>query len=96
MPGEAGSTVIVTVDGIEEAHFPLNTDTEHTIKTEKGINYLEIKDGSASITDANCPDKLCVHQRSISKKGETLVCLPHKVIVSISSDTDTEIDGIAQ
>lgn len=96
MPGKPGNTVIVTVDGKEESHFPLDTDRDYTIKTEKGTNHLEIRDGSASITDADCPDKLCVHQRSIRKKGETLVCLPHKIIVSISSDTDTDIDSIAR
>ena len=102
MPGKAGNTVVVTVDNKEEARFPLDTDREYTIKTKKGVNYLKISGGLASITDADCPDKLCVHQRSIQKKGETLVCLPHKVVVSISSDSsnpsdnDAEIDGIAQ
>ena len=96
MPGKEGTTAIVTVDGREEARFPLGTDSDYTIKTKKGTNHLEIREGSASITDADCPDKLCVHQHSIHKKGETLVCLPHKVIISISSDTDAEIDGIAQ
>lgn len=95
LPGKAGSTVIVTVDGTEEARFPLQEDTEYTIQTEKGINYLKIKDGTASITDADCPDKLCVHQHPISKKGETLVCLPHKVIISVSSDNAAEFDSIA-
>ena len=96
MPGTTDSTVIVTVDGKEEALFPLNTDKDYTIKTEKGTNHLEIRDGSASITDADCPDKLCVRQHSIHRKGEALVCLPHKVVVSISSDKDSVIDGIAQ
>lgn len=96
MPGKAGSTVVITVDGREETRLPLDTDTDYTIETNKGTNHLEIRKGFASITDADCPDKLCVHQRAIRKKGETLVCLPHKVIVSISSDKAAEIDSISQ
>lgn len=94
-----GSYVIVTVDGTQKAAFPLSEDTTYTIKgAHHGTNRLVIKDGSASITEADCPDKLCVNQKAIQKEGETLVCLPHKVIVSISSSDPSDrgkLDGVA-
>lgn len=92
-----GAYVEITVDSKHINTLPLSKDTTLTIKgTNNGTNILTIKDGIASITDADCPDKLCVKQKSISKEGETLVCLPHKVVVSISSDEKNELDGIAQ
>ena len=91
-----GDIVQVSVDGSVVKTFPLNQNTSYTIQTEaEKENILEIKDGYARITTANCPDKLCVHQRKISKQGETLVCLPHKVVVSIISSKKATLDGVA-
>ena len=40
----------------------------------------------------NCPDKICVNHAAISKKGETIVCLPHKVVVEVVDENGTQ-DG---
>ena len=43
------------------------------------------------MTDANCPDKYCVHQNPIHSAGEVIVCLPNKLVVEITgkqSDVD--------
>ena len=79
-PGEA---VVVTVAGEEYATYPLNEEREVVIETENGRNVLTIKDGYADITEATCPDGLCERQRKINKSGETLVCLPNKVTVTV-------------
>jgi len=91
-----GSLVQVTVDGTATHTFPLDTDQTYTIRTEGGYNVLKIKGGFASIAAADCPDKLCVHQKKISKQGETLVCLPHKTIVSVISQKKATLDGVAR
>lgn len=93
-----GDTVQITVDGKLTKTLPLNHTATYTIQTESGKNILQIRNGFASITDADCPDKLCVHQEKISKQGQTLVCLPHKVIVSISSSgrQKEKLDGVAR
>lgn len=94
---QTGSFVQITVDNNNTKTFALNKDTVYTIHTENGEkNVLEIKNGSAQIISADCPDKLCVHQKKISKQGETLVCLPHKVVVSVISKEKSKFDGIAQ
>ena len=46
-------------------------------------NILVIKDGRADMTDADCPDRICVNHRPVSQEGETIVCLPHKVVVEV-------------
>lgn len=94
---ENGDIVQVSVDSKVTKTFPLHSDTTYTIQTQDGgSNILQIKDGYASIQEANCPDKLCVHQKKISNQGETLVCLPHKIVVSIVSSKKATLDGIAQ
>ena len=45
--------------------------------------------------DANCPDKICEGHNKISYKGETIVCLPHKVVIEIVADEATyELDAV--
>ncbi len=83
-----GNTVEISVDGNTIKTFDLNTDTKYEIKTGGNINTLVIEDGMAYVEFANCPDKICQHHRKISNVGETIVCLPHKVVISIESKTD--------
>ena len=54
-----------------------------TIGEDDFENIIIIKDGKASMAKADCPDKICVNHAAISKKGETIVCLPHKVVVEV-------------
>ncbi len=84
-----GKYVTVLLDGTEKYRYNLNDDREFTVNSgENGenINRIVIKDGYAFISEADCPDKICVNHRKISKAGETIVCLPHKAVVSIVSE----------
>ena len=79
-----GGYVQITVDGKSYKTLALNQNTTITITTpDGGTNLLTIRDGYADMTEADCPDKLCVSQTRISHKGETIVCLPHKIVVKI-------------
>lgn len=95
---DTGDKVIVTVNSVEYGVYPLNENQEIPIKIDGVVtNYLVIEDGYADVTDANCPDKLCVNMKSISKEGESIVCLPNKVIVEIESkNSQSELDVMAQ
>ena len=64
--------------------FDLSQDTTYTISSEpQGMNVLNIQDGTVWISEADCPNQDCVKQGKISMNGEMLVCLPHRVTVSI-------------
>ena len=78
-----GNLVKVTIDNEIKDCYNFSEDGEYTIISGKNTNVLVIKDGTAFIKSADCPDKICVHHRPISKVGETIVCLPHKVVVEI-------------
>ena len=55
---------------------------------------MKIKDGEADMISADCPDKLCVHQKAISKDGESIICLPNQVVVEIESSESSEYDAV--
>ncbi len=78
---EEGAGVTVKVDGIKVAEYSLTADGTYPLNG--GTNILVIENGKAYLTDANCPDKLCVHQGKISRTGETITCLPNKLTVTV-------------
>ena len=87
-----GGTVTVTVAGKKIFQYPLDKDFETEIVTENGKNTLVIKDGFADVTSADCHGNDCVHQKRISKNGEIIVCLPHQLVIEITSFEEGEND----
>lgn len=86
--------VAVTVDGTLYGTYPLDTDMEEKIEQKDGsYNLLIIKDGKADVTDASCRDKICVDHRPIDKNGESIVCLPNKVVASVENGSESEVDS---
>lgn len=93
LSGHKGSTVQVRVDGEVIETFSLSEDRTYEITgIDGGKNILIIENGEAWMDDADCPDKLCVNMGKISKSGQSVVCLPHKVVVEISDDQGGDID----
>lgn len=92
--GKGAGSVTVKVEGEITGVYSLAED--QTIKINGGTNILQIKNGYADMIEADCPDKLCVKQKSISKSGENIICLPNKVVVTIDSSENSEFDAVAQ
>ena len=82
--GRPAVLVSVSVDGTEIMTLDLNRNDDIVIESGNGqTNHLIIEDGKAFLTEASCPDKLCVRQGAISETGQSIVCLPNRVIVTI-------------
>lgn len=78
-----GKQVVITVDGEVFGTYSISTDQEIEVKTERGVNIVAIFDGKVSVTAADCPDKYCVSHVAVNETGETVVCLPHRMIVEV-------------
>ena len=88
-----GDTVKITVDGKSEGVYLLSDDTVVDIRTgenESQLNRLIIKDGKAYVESATCPDGICVNHRPIFRDGESIVCLPNKVVVSVITQNSSD------
>lgn len=82
-----GVLVRVSINGETAAEYSLSDDGEYSLNG--GTNILVISDGEAYISEASCPDGLCVNQGRVSRSGERIVCLPNRVIVEIvGGDSD--------
>ena len=91
--GKRGAYVTVTCDGEKYGTYNLSKDRVVEIKNGDFINVLQIKDGQASVIEANCPNKDCMHFKAIDKSGETICCLPHRVTIMVESKEEPEIDA---
>lgn len=94
--GEDAKFAVITVNGADYMSLSLNTDTTVRIpESGDSYNIVTIKNGTVQISEADCPDKICVNHSSISRVGETIICLPHKLSIMITGNSDTEetIDG---
>lgn len=93
---QKGNYVVVIKDGTETEKYPLSEELSVDISSsENGINRLTIKNGEAKIIFANCRDLICVNHKGISKVGETIVCLPHKLVIKIVNESSNSLDMTA-
>lgn len=71
----------------------LNKDNIIRVSGKIGTVEISVSNAALSITDVDCPLRLCQKQGSISGGGSALVCVPNQVMVRISGG-DADIDGV--
>ena len=87
------AVAVVTVDGVEYGRYPLSEDHTETILFDDGsYNCFTIQDGYVSMSEASCPDQICVHHSPVHQNKETIVCLPDKVVITIENGEESGID----
>ncbi len=92
-----GSRIEITVNDRRWGTYNLSEDQKIPIVIDgEEINTVVISEGEAYMLNATCPDRLCIHQGRIRKRGQSIVCLPHKVIVMVTDGEESSIDSMAQ
>ncbi len=95
---ESGAYACVSINGRARPDMKFLLSEDASIELTGyggGKNVLRIKDGYAFISYADCPDKLCQKQKKIKKSGESIVCLPHRIVISISGGVKDGLDATA-
>lgn len=94
---EAQNLVSIQQNGEEIYEIDLNTvKTPYFLEIEgdNGIyNVVKVQAGQISISEANCPDQICVLRGDSDGSGGPIVCLPHKIIIRFSGEIYDEISG---
>ncbi|MBP5750331.1 MAG: NusG domain II-containing protein [Firmicutes bacterium] len=90
-----GSFVRVTADGNVWGTYALAEDRTVEISTVYGTNVLRIEGGHVWMDRADCPNHDCVEKGSISKTGQIILCLPHKLSVTIVNEGEEAPDAIS-
>lgn len=87
----------ISIDGILYKTIKLNSNTNEVIPVENkyGRNIIYIHDGKVKMTEADCPDKVCLKSGYIEKPGQTIVCLPHRLVIEIKGENKAETDDLS-
>lgn len=86
---EEGSFAVVKINASETARYPLSENITTEIlsgENNEFSNTLVIENGKVRVSSANCPDKICAGHKAVSYTGESIVCLPHKLVIEIKGD----------
>lgn len=84
--------VEIQADGKFYGQYLLEEEQKITINE---TNEIEITDGSVEVIWADCPDQVCVNHKAISRKGESIICLPNQVVISIVDGEESGLDAVA-
>ena len=76
--------------------LPLWEEQTLTISNPNGgYNTVVIEQGTVSVTEANCPDGVCVNHGPTSQTADPIVCLPNRLVVQVITQTPDELDGVS-
>lgn len=91
---KSGNIVVIYHDGNVIGHYALSSDREIQIKDKSGniTNIVCIRDSQVYMKEADCPDQICVNQGRKSLDGESITCLPNRVVVEVKGNDRSDID----
>lgn len=94
----ASKKVVITVDGkiYKEVELKENTHLDIDINTQYGDNEVHIENGEVQMFESDCKDKICMKMGKISLTGDSIICLPNRLMVKIVEDkpSDESLDMI--
>jgi len=94
-PGGEGGWAVVTRGGEEIGRYPLSEEITVTLG-EEDWNVLRVSGGAVWVEQANCGDRTCVRTGEISRKGESIVCLPHRLVITVVGAESGGFDAVAR
>ena len=84
--GAPSPTARITRDGMlleEIALEKVDEPYSFTLEDGSGSNTVQVEKGRIRISEADCPDQICVNQGWISGGAVPIVCLPHRLMIEI-------------
>ena len=88
-----GALVHVEINGVTVASYPLSKNG--TFVLNGGTNTLIIENGTARLVESHCPDRTCEKKGKIRYVGQTVVCLPNRLSVTVVGDAQNGVDLVS-
>lgn len=88
-----GSFAEVTVDGATVGKYSLEIDSTYSINN--GTNVITVENGWVYMSYSSCPDHVCEKTGKAKHVGQTIVCLPNRVTVTIIGKSDGGVDFVS-
>ena len=91
----SGDSIEIKVDNHIYGVYSLNKNRSIVVNENGNKNIVKIEDGHAKMSYASCKNQVCVHHSSISKVGESIICLPNKVIIKVKGVSKDGVDAVS-
>lgn len=93
---QTGDQVCIYQDGTLVQTLPLSENKTLTFQTDSGgYNIVVIENGAVRISEASCPDQICVKHGPTTQTADPIVCLPNKLVVKIIAQGESTVDGVS-
>lgn len=84
LTARSGGEAVIELDGEELTRLPLSRDAVLTVGEGEHSNTVAVENGAVRVTQASCPDRICIRRGAISRGGESIVCLPNRLVVTVT------------
>ena len=83
---------------VETIHLDtVTTPYSFTINSgNNGYNVISVEQGRICVSDASCPDHVCINTGWITDGAIPIVCLPNELVIQIESTVQDGIDAAVQ
>ena len=88
-----GAYAEVAVDGNVVGKYPLSVDGVYSLN--EGTNTLTVKEGVAYMSFSDCPDHTCEITGKVKHVGQTIVCLPNHLTITIIGESNDSVDFVS-
>ncbi|MBR4232658.1 MAG: NusG domain II-containing protein [Oscillospiraceae bacterium] len=92
-PHTVASKAEIKLNGVLIGTYELSEDSEFTVTNGDHANTVVISDGEIYVKSANCPDQYCVKHAAVKHSGECIVCLPAKLVITVTGGEEAPVDA---
>ena len=99
LSGPGGTVANIYLDGVCVRSIDLSAVTapySFPVETGEGTNTVTVEPGRICVSEADCPDGVCVRMGWRSDSGAPIVCLPHRLVIRIEKEAPGGFDAVAQ
>lgn len=101
VPEEGGEIryclILYKEDGVSCKWYDTAWDSAAAVPKGTSYNLLVLSENGVAMEAADCRDQICVNHRPVSRGGESIICLPHRLVVEIAGGTDESApDAVAK
>ena len=80
---DGAAVAVITVDGAAVERLPLSQPAERSYTANGYTLRVVVENSTVRVAQADCPSQDCVHTGAISRPGQSIVCLPARLTVTI-------------
>ena len=86
LSGTGGTVAVISVDGVARERIDLTevrASYDLAIVNAWGRNTVHVAPGAISVSEADCPDQICVKMGELTGGGIPIICMPHRLVIEI-------------